>query len=309
MKKKMIKKLFMSSVGIISSIAVLSGCGSSGNAGSASGSGAGAVTESENVTISAGEAPSAEGEVTTIIIGTGGSPKPWLWVDEDGRVSGYDAEVIYAIDELLPQYELKFEVTEFASLFTGVDTGRYTMAVNNFNWREDRAEKYLFGEEYVCYEKEAIYVRKGYTEITDLSDIGGHRAFTTGNGLMTQLFLEQYNEENPDNPVELVYTDADQLKQFQDIHAGVADFGFLSRCSLTNYLEIYPTFYDDFDIIELTDEESESICSPFTYFIYAKTPEGEALKEAVDEALRELKENGTIKELSEEYIGYDVTGR
>ena len=144
MKKKMIKKLFMSSVGIISSIAVLSGCGSSGNAGSASGSGAGAVTESENVTISAGEGPSAEGEVTTIIIGTGGSPKPWLWVDEDGRVSGYDAEVIYAIDELLPQYELKFEVTEFASLFTGVDTGRYTMAVNNFNWREDRAEKYLF---------------------------------------------------------------------------------------------------------------------------------------------------------------------
>ena len=305
----MIKKLFMSSVGIISSIAVLSGCGSSGNTGPASDSGAGAVTESENVTISAGEAPSAEGEVTTIIIGTGGSPKPWLWVDENGRVSGYDAEVIYAIDKLLPQYELKFEVTEFASLFTGVDTGRYTMAVNNFNWREDRAEKYLFGEEYVCYEKEAIYVRKGYTEITDLSDIGGHRAFTQGNGLMTQLFLEQYNEENPDNPVELVYTDADQLKQFQDIHAGVADFGFLSQCSLPNYLEIYPTFYEDFDIIELTDEESESICSPFTYFIYAKTPEGEALKEAVDEALRELKENGTIKELSEEYIGYDVTGR
>ena len=93
------------------------------------------------------------------------------------------------------------------------------------------------------------------------------------------------------------------------MNAGVADFGFLSQPSLKNYLEIYPTFYDDFDIIELTDEESEKVCSPFTYFIYAKTPEGEEVKAAVDEAIRTLKEDGTIKALSEEYIGYDVTGR
>ena len=235
--------------------------------------------------------------------------KPWLWVEEDGSIAGYDAEVIYAIDKLLPQYEFEFEKTEFASLFTGVDSGRYTVAVNNFNWRADRAEKYLFGEEYVCYEKEAIYVRKGFDEIKTLEDVGGHKAFTTGNGLMTQLFLEEYNEQHPDNSVDLVYTDADTLKQFQDVNAGVADFGFLSQPSLKNYLEIYPTFYDDFDIIELTDEESEKVCSPFTYFIYAKTPEGEEVKAAVDEAIRTLKEDGTIKALSEEYSGYDVTGR
>lgn len=305
--KNMIKKGKSAAV-IITALTMLAGCGNSGNTSVAPASPSEQISETtvQNQELSA---PAADVPVTTIIIGTGGKPKPWLWVDEDGRVSGYDAEVIYAIDELLPQYEFQFEVTEFASLFTGVDSGRYTMAVNNFNWREDRAEKYLFGEEYVCYEKEVIYVRKGFDRIHSLEDIGGFKTFTDGSGLMTQLFLEDYNEQHPDNPVELVYSDADTLKVFQDIQAGVADFGFLGLPQLENYLEIYPSFYDDFDIIDLTDEEVEQICSPYTYFIYAKTPEGEELKEAVDGALKELKENGTITELSLQYIGYDVTGR
>ena len=294
-------------IALVTALSTLAGCGSASTA-----SASAATDSTKTETIEETNAPTADAapqEVKTITVGTSGNPKPWLYVAEDGRVSGYDAEVIYAIDELLPQYEFKFEVTEFASLFTGVDAGKYVMAVNNFNWRADRAEKYLFGEEYVCYEKEAIMVRKGFDGIKKLEDIGGYKAFTTGNGLMTQLFLEDYNESHPDNPVELVYTDADTLKQFEDIEAGVADFGFISQPSLSVYLETYPTFNEAFDIIEITDEESEEICSPFTYFIYEKTEEGEALKEAVDEALRTLKSDGTIKALSEEYIGYDVTGR
>ena len=316
MRKNQFRKVTGLALAAAAAMALLAGCGSkdAANSASAADTTGGKETTAQETTNGAAtetaeETANADVEVKKIIVGTSGSPKPWLWVEEDGSIAGYDAEVIYAIDKLLPQYEFEFEKTEFASLFTGVDSGRYTVAVNNFNWRADRAEKYLFGEEYVCYEKEAIYVRKGFDEIKTLEDVGGHKAFTTGTGLMTQLFLEEYNEQHPDNPVELVYTDADTLKQFQDVNAGVADFGFLSQPSLKNYLESYPTFYDDFDIIELTDEESEKVCSPFTYFIYAKTPEGEEVKAAVDEAIRTLKEDGTIKALSEEYIGYDVTGR
>ncbi len=312
MRKNQIAKTGSALLAAVTIMAALAGCGSKDAVNTAAAADKTAELQAAaeaSTQEDAKEATAPETEVKKIIIGTSGSPKPWLWVEEDGSVAGYDAEVIYAIDKLLPQYDFEFEKTEFASLFTGVDSGRYTMAVNNFNWRADRAEKYLFGDEYVCYEKEAIYVRKGYDEIKNLEDVGGHKAFTDGSGLMTQLFLEEYNQQHPDNPVELVYTDADTLKQFQDVNAGVADFGFLSQPSLENYLEIYPTFNEDFDIIELTDEESEQVCSPFTYFIYAKTPEGEEVKAAVDEALKTLKENGTIKTLSEEYIGYDVTGR
>lgn len=308
MKKRQIRKLGKVVAAIISSAAVLAGCGNKVETPTTQPAQAQtSETGTENTQVA--EAPEETVEATTILIGTGGSPKPWLWVEEDGRIAGYDAEVIYAIDELLPQYDFEFEKTEFASLFTGVDSGRYVMAVNNFAWREERAEKYLYGEEYVCYEKKVIIVKKGNDTIQSLADIGGHSTYTSGTGLASQLFLEDYNEKHPDNPVELVFSDADTLKTIQDIVAGVVDFGFLDQPMLSVYLESYPSLYEDLDIIELTDEETESINPPYTYFIFAKTEQGEEVRAAVDEALRVLKENGTITELSLQYIGYDVTGR
>ena len=308
MKKRQIRKLGKVVAAIISSVAVLAGCGNKVETSTTQPAQAQtSETGTENTQVA--EAPEETVEATTILIGTGGSPKPWLWVEEDGRIAGYDAEVIYAIDELLPQYDFEFEKTEFASLFTGVDSGRYVMAVNNFAWREERAEKYLYGEEYVCYEKKVIIVKKGNDTIQSLADIGGHSTYTSGTGLASQLFLEDYNEKHPDNPVELVFSDADTLKTIQDIVAGVVDFGFLDQPMLSVYLESYPSLYEDLDIIELSDEETESINPPYTYFIFAKTEQGEEVRAAVDEALRVLKENGTITELSLQYIGYDVTGR
>ncbi|MBO7363609.1 MAG: transporter substrate-binding domain-containing protein [Lachnospiraceae bacterium] len=306
-KDQIIKKGKLAAI-VMTALSLLAGCGG-GNTSSAqpvaSGQASGASAQTQEADAPAGETA----EVTTILIGTGGSPKPWLWVEEDGTIAGYDAEVIYAVDELLPQYEFVFEKTEFASLFTGVDAGRYVMAVNNFAWREERAEKYLYGDEYVCYEKKVIIVKKGNTDIKSLADIGGHSTYTSGTGLASQLFLEDYNVKNPENPVELVFSDADTLKTIQDIVAGVVDFGFLDQPMLSVYLESYPSLYEDLDIIELTDEETESINPPYTYFIFARTEQGEEVKAAVDGALKELKDNGTISELSLEYIGYDVTGR
>ena len=308
MRKDLIIKKGKLAAVVMTALSLLAGCGG-GSTSSAQPAASGQASGSSSRTQEA-DAPAGEtAEATTILIGTGGSPKPWLWVEEDGTIAGYDAEVIYAVDELLPQYEFVFEKTEFASLFTGVDSGRYVMAVNNFAWREERAEKYLYGDEYVCYEKKVIIVKKGNTDIKSLADIGGHSTYTSGTGLASQLFLEDYNVKNPDNPVELVFSDADTLKTIQDIVAGVVDFGFLDQPMLSVYLESYPSLYEDLDIIELTDEETESINPPYTYFIFARTAQGEEVKAAVDGALRELKDNGKITELSLEYIGYDVTGR
>ena len=312
MRKNLIAKTGSALLAAVTIMTALAGCGSKDavNTAAAADKTAEPQAAAEASTEEAAqEAAAPETEVKKIIVGTGGSPKPWLWVEEDGSIAGYDAEVIYAVDELLPQYEFEFEKTEFASLFTGVDSGRYVMAVNNFAWKEERAQKYLYGDEYVCYEKKVIIVKKGNDDIKSLADIGGHSVYTNGSGLASQLFLEEYNTKNPDNPVELVFSDADTLKTIQDIVAGVVDFGFLDQPMLKVYLESYPTLNEDLDIIELTDEESEAVNPPYTYFIYAKTDDGEAVKTAVDEALKELKSNGTIKKLSEEYIGYDVTGR
>ncbi|MDR0558213.1 MAG: hypothetical protein LBG43_10200, partial [Treponema sp.] len=50
--------------------------------------------------------------VTDITVGAAGMPVPYGWTNPDGTLDGYDSAVIAAVDELLPQYTFKVEVTE-----------------------------------------------------------------------------------------------------------------------------------------------------------------------------------------------------
>lgn len=262
--------------------------------------------DTQSITPDESESTASTEEVKVIKIGTGGSPKPWLYTDDNNELLGYDAEVVYAIDDILPQYEFIFEITEFQSIFTGIDSGIYQMGVNNISWKEERAEKYLFGNEYVGLNKAGILVRKGYDEIHSLEDLGGKKTYAGTAGLYSQIFIENYNDTHPDNPILLEYTEADTIKQYQDLDAGIVDFLFGGPVTFAIYLEEYPELKDILDFAPISDEEAKSIEDPYSYFIYPKTEEGEKLKTDVDEALKKLKENGTITELGFKYYGYDT---
>lgn len=248
-------------------------------------------------------------EAKKILIGTSGSTKPYIYTDDNDNLIGYDAEIIYAIDELLPEYEFVFEKTDFSSIFLGVDSGRYQMGVNNISWKEERAEKYLFSDEYVCYNYTGVVVRKGDTSIKTLEDLAGKKTYSGTSGLFSQIFIETFNEKHPDNQIEQIYSEADTIKNYQDLVAGVVDFSFSEAVMFDAYLEGYPDLKESLDFITFTEEETASIQDPYTWFIYPKTDDGEALKAAVDDALRQLKEDGTVTEIALEYIGYDTVGK
>ena len=42
------------------------------------------------------------------------------------------------------KYEVKFQKTEWSSVFTGLDSAKYQMAGNNISYSEERDQKYLF---------------------------------------------------------------------------------------------------------------------------------------------------------------------
>ena len=245
-------------------------------------------------------------EVTRILVGTSGSPKPFLFTDDDNNVVGFDADVVAAVDELLPEYEFEYELTDFAAVFTGIDAGIYQMGDNNITKKPEREEKYLFGEEYYGYNYTGLVVKADNDSITSLEDLAGLTTYTSGNGGFGQLFFEAYNEEHADDPVELVYTSADQRKQFQDLQDGVIDFTFMESVMWDNYKEEFPEFADTLKFVFLSDEETSEIQDPLSWFIFPKTDEGKALQEAVDGALRELKENGRLNEIGQQWLGYDV---
>lgn len=277
-------------------LALLSACGSSNSSTE--------QPKAEATTLKA-EVPNTAA-VTTIKVGTGGKPKPFIFTDDDNNVIGFDADVVAAIDELLPEYEFVYELTDFAAIFTGVDAGIYQMGDNNITRKPEREEKYLFGEEYYGYNYTGLIVRADDASIQSLEDLAGKKTYTSGSGGFAQIFFETYNEKHAANPAELIYTSADQRKQFQDLQDGVIDFTFMESVMWDAYREEFPEYADTLKFIFLSDEETREIQDPLSWFIFAKNEEGKKLSDAVDGALRTLKENGKLNEIAQKWLGYDV---
>lgn len=78
---------------------------------------------------------------TTIKVATSGTTNPYTTIGDDGENTGYDIDVLKAVLKKLPQYNLEFVTTDFASMFEGTLSGSYDIAVNNFSYSEKRSDR------------------------------------------------------------------------------------------------------------------------------------------------------------------------
>ncbi|MDR2296008.1 MAG: transporter substrate-binding domain-containing protein [Clostridiales Family XIII bacterium] len=285
-------------VAALAATAALTGCGGNADAG-ASDDAAGS---------DAAQDAGTEAAVTQILVGNAAGPKPYAYTNENDELVGYEVDVINAIDTLLPQYEFSFEVTEFTSIFAGIDSGRYQMGTNNFTKKPEREEKYLFANEYFVYNYTVAVVKKGREDIKTLDDLGGKTTEATAGGF-AQIFFETYNETHPDNPIIVNYTEADTVKLLQNVAFETIDFTFLETVMFEAYEEEYPELTAELEYVEFSKEETSTIQDPYAWYIYPKTADGEALRDAVDAALLDLVADGTLAELSIRHFGFDMTGR
>ena len=83
------------------------------------------------------------GEKQTITVATDSDTAPFTFKKGDD-FKGYDIDLVKAVFKDSDKYEVKFVTTPFDSILTGVDSGRYQIAANDFNYNEERAQKYSF---------------------------------------------------------------------------------------------------------------------------------------------------------------------
>ena len=99
-------------------------------------------------------------EKTKVEVGTVGTTKPFSYEDKDGKLTGYDIEVLRAIFKGSDKYEVNFNKTKWASIFSGLDSDRYQIGANNISYSEERANKYLYASPY-AKNPTVLVVRKG----------------------------------------------------------------------------------------------------------------------------------------------------
>ncbi len=241
----------------------------------------------------------SEDGVTEVVVGTGNAYEPYCYLDENGDLAGYEYEVLKAVDELLPEYEFKYQTSDFANVLISLDSGKIDLAAHQYEWNEERENKYLFSKDayttYVTY----ITVAGNREDIKSLDDLQGLKV-KSSTGSNATYILEQYNSEHKENPIIIDYIDnGTDEETVTGLINGVWDATIATKRDVEKLNKNYGNGSDVIKVI------GDPVQSSSTYFLYDK--ENTKLQEAVDSVLKKLKETGKLAEISIDVIGGDYT--
>ena len=277
------RRTFISMMSVMAAAGVLtlSGCSNSSTSTAAS-SGASSAAGSSADQLAAVQASGK------LIVALEGAWQPWSYHDESDTLVGYDVEVSRAIAEKLG-VEPEYVESDWDSLFAGLDAGRFDMVCNGVEVTDERALTYDFTTPY-GYIHPALAVRKDNDEIKTFEDLKGK---TTANSLASTYMelAESYGA---------TVQGIDTLEEtIQLLAAGRIDATLNADVSFYDYLNVHPDA--DFKIVAQTEDASH-VAIPLR-----KGDNSATLLEAVNNAIDELRADGTLKELGEKYFGQDIS--
>ena len=141
----------------------------------------------------------------TIIVATAGDVPPFDYEDK-GNLTGFDIEVLKAVDEKLSDYEIQFQRTAWESIFPGLDSGHYQAAANNLSYTKERAEKYLYS--LPISNNPLVLVSNKKNPLTSLDQIAG-KTTQEDTGTSNAQFINNWNQKHTDNPATIVFSGED----------------------------------------------------------------------------------------------------
>jgi cystine transport system substrate-binding protein len=254
---------------------VLTACGGGSSSGSGSSSQAGGTTLKD---------VQNKGVLT---IGTEGTYPPFdFHQNGNGDLTGYDVDIAKAVAAKLG-VKPQFEETQWDAMFAGLDAGRFDMIADQVSITPERQADYQFSTPYTV-SPGVIVTKKDDTSISSFADLKGK---TTAQSLTSNWYemakKAGANVQNVEGWAQAVTL----LKQGR-VDATVND-------KLT-YLDWQKSQGDTSLKIAVTS--SDEAHNAFTF-----RPGSDSLAKAVDQALAELRKDGTLAKISQKYFGEDVS--
>ncbi|MCD8795195.1 transporter substrate-binding domain-containing protein [Mammaliicoccus sciuri] len=219
---------------------------------------------------------------------------PYLYTDSDNKPVGYDMDYMKELEKKLPQYDFQYEFGEEESNVVGIGVGKFDMGINWFFKTPEREQKFLYQKEPYVYSLTTLIVHNDTNDIETLDDLQDKRLtpMSPSGGLYS--ILTGYNKTH-NNQI-----DIDEIhkvsngENFKMIESKRRDAMFLN---LTTYQAIQKELNADVKVGGVVSKES-------VHILYNK--KNTQLQKDIDKATKELKEDGTLEELSKKWFGFNI---
>lgn len=233
---------------------------------------------------------------TVVKVGTGIDTLPYCYLNEDDEYDGFDVAVARAIDEKLDDYTFEFEGGDFPTTLSNLESGKVQMACYEYEVNEERKEKFIYGDVgYIVWDTFIVTDGDQVETIANFDELSGSskKVYVT-TGTNQAAMASEYLAEH-EGAFELVYGEYTNEQIVQALQSGAVDAYLAPKYQIDNYNRSFSSN------LELG---AESVHNSNAYFLFNKDAD-ETLITAVNEAMLELKEDGTMQEISEKYLQGD----
>ena len=246
------------------------------------------------------DAAETDSGVNTVKIVTSATYEPYCYVDEDGNISGFDVEILRAIDKVADEIECSFEYAGWDAMFPGLDSDRYDLVVYQLSRKPSREEMYHFGDyPYSCTDGDMIITRPENASWTSLDDAAASGDVTFGAivGSSFTSHLEDYLEEHP-GAYGMKYYETEIDTLIEDLSNGRID-GLINDPNVAMQKAIKAGMEDNIAIAGCVAEGTPA------WYIFADDERGHELSAIFDKYLVQLYEEGVLQQIAKDMFGSD----
>jgi len=254
----------------------------------------GSNNKSEETTAAAGNASGSQ-QAKKIVVGTGTQFPGVCFIDENGKLTGFDVELVRELDKRLDDYEFEFKTMDFSNLLLSLETNKIDVIAHQMEKNPEREAKFLFNKEPYNIFLSKVAVGVNNNDVKSIDDLKGKK-IQTGATSNQAYFLQQYNKEHND-ALNIVYSSGGANDLVSLIQSGRIDATLATDFALR--------FYTDKDGKPALKTVGNPLIESNVLFVLRK--DSQALSDRLDDAIREVKADGTLAKLSVQWLGADFT--
>lgn len=231
---------------------------------------------------------------TTVKVAAPNGNSPYI-INSSKGAGGYYGALIKKMDKDMPQYKFKTTFTSQNSVFVGLQSGKYDVAMSNFWYNKERFKNYYHTRANGLDDLRLVE-RKGGKQANSLSEVAKKNLSIVPVSTSDARYsvLKNYNDSHPKNKLNLKgigdQTTGDALKQVAQGKYDVA---------------IYP--YAAYKSVQTTKAgknltASKSIGLESSYFLLHKDAKNKQLTADMNKELKKLADDGYLEKLTKQYL-------